>query len=131
MPGTAARLADVVAGHLHPLVSGGIGEHLLQELAIPALERGPLAQGEASVGDPGGKGVANPLQLPEIEDARLGRESGDAVLDLGAAEGFGEEARQLALHTADLAAQLRPRVALVGLEKQTLELVSMQQGGHR
>jgi hypothetical protein len=131
VPATAARLADVIARHHHSPEVGRRGEHLPQQLAVARLQLGALAQGYAGLGNPVGERVAHPLQLAKIENARLDRDRLDPVPDLGVAESLAEEPGKLALEPADLASQLRPREALVDLDAEPVELVSLQQSGHR
>ena len=73
----------------------------------------PLAQGAAAVADPGGQGVAQPLQLAEVEDPGRRRRRRDAVLDRNAAEALPDESRQLALEGGDLAPELAASRKLV------------------
>ena len=67
----AARLAEVVARDAQPLEVLRAGQHPLQQLAVAGLELGPLAQCAARVLDPIGQGVANRLQLTQVERSRL------------------------------------------------------------
>jgi hypothetical protein len=122
VPASTAGLTDVVAGYHHSPEVGGRGEHLPQQITVGGLDLGPFAQGDAGLGDAVGEAVAHPLQLAEVEDARLGGDRLDPVGDLGVAEGLPEEPGQLALKPANLASQLRPREALVDPGAEPVEL---------
>jgi hypothetical protein len=130
VPGAAARQAELVAADPDPLEVRRRGDHFAHQLLVGGLEVGALAQGPASVGDPLGQLVAQPLQLTEVEDARLWRHRGDAVLDRGMAEGGGEEAGELPLEPADLASQLDPGGALVDLDGRRPKALGSQQIWH-
>jgi hypothetical protein len=67
----ATRLAEVVARDAQPLEVLGTGEHPLEQLVVAGLELGPLTQRLACVLDSIGQGVANRLQLTEVECSRL------------------------------------------------------------
>lgn len=69
----AARLADVSARNPHPLVLGGSRQHFLQQVAISSLELVLLPQGVAGLPDSIRKRVANPLELLEPRNPRLGK----------------------------------------------------------
>jgi len=110
----AARLAERLAAHAHPLVGGGVGDHVLNELAVSLLVVCDLGELRARRGEPVGHRVADLFELGDTEHAGTAG-GGDAPFDPGAREGCAEEAGQLALHAGDLAAQLPARAALVGL----------------
>ncbi len=67
MPVAAARLAEVGAGDPHPLEVARRGEHPVEQLAVARLQLGALSQCRARVLDPGGEGVADGLELAEVE----------------------------------------------------------------
>ena len=131
MPVAAAGHADVVAAHLNPLEVGRRGDHLAQQLAIAGLEAILLAQRPLCRGDPVRQLVAQPLQLPQVEDPRLRGHRADAVVELDPAEGLGQEAGELALEMADLTPQLDPGEALVDLDAEPHRAVSFEQIRHR
>ncbi len=131
MPGAAAGLADVGAGDGDPLVGGRVGQHPPQQLPVGGLDLGPLGERDAGAGHPLGELVAQPLQLAEVEDARLRRPRRDPVRDLDPAEGGTEQRCQLALEPADLPPQLLPRAALVNPRPEGIELVSAHKILHR
>ncbi len=130
MPGATAWLADVGAGDLHPLEIGGSGQHSPQQLTVVGLDPGPPRQADPRLGDPVGELVAQPLQLPEVENSRLPGGRRDPVIELDPAEGLGEEGRELALEPAHLAAQLVPSQALVNPDFEGIEAVSLEQIRH-
>jgi hypothetical protein len=99
----AARQAEVVAAHLHPLEVRWRGQHLTQQLVVRGLHPGALAQGLLSLRDPLGEIVSQALELAKAKDPRLAAERGNPVRDLDPAKGLGEEASELALEMADLA----------------------------
>jgi len=78
-----------------------------------------------------GQLVAQPLQLSQVENPRLGRDRLDPVANLDPAESLGEEAGELALEMADLAPQLDAGVALVDLDVERHQAVSFEQIRHR
>jgi hypothetical protein len=112
VPLAAARLADLGAGDLDPLELGGAGQHRPQQLALAGLLAGALAQRGAGAGDPLGEGVAQALELTEVEDPGLAGGRGDSVLDDDPAEALGDEAGELAVEAGDLGAQLSAGGAL-------------------
>ena len=105
MPVAAARQAEVGAADPQPAVVGGGGKHLVEEVAVGGLDRGALGERAVRLGDPGGEGIAEFLELTEPEDARRPG-SAHPVRDDDPAEPLGDEARQLQLELADLATQL-------------------------
>ena len=120
MPVAATGLADVGATDLDPLEVLRCGDHPAQELAISRLDPGSLLELQPGVGDPFRQLVAQPLQLTEVEDPRLSRDRGNAVIELDPAEGRCEETAQLTLEAADLAPQLGPRPQLVDLDAKSI-----------
>jgi hypothetical protein len=130
MPVPATWEAEVLPRDSHPLEVLRGGEHLLDQLPVLRLDPGALGEGSVRLGDPLGQPVANRLQLPKVENPRGGGERLDAMRHLGATEGLAEEAGQLRLETADLAAQLQPRPSLVDPDPEPGEILS-QQSGHQ
>jgi hypothetical protein len=102
----AARLADVIAGDPHPLEVGWRGDHFAQQLAVGGLDSGLLGQGQAGLGHPLGKIVAQALERTEIENPRLGHRRRDRAVESHSAERLAEEAGQLLLQMPDLTPQL-------------------------
>lgn len=131
MPAAAARLADLGAGHQHPLEPLRRLLHFPQQLAVGGLDRRAGAERGAGLADPLGEAVADRLQLAEAEQPRLGGEALDPVGDLGVAESLAEERGELRLEARDLAAQLQPRLALADSCSKPGELIAIQQSGHR
>ncbi|MGB7589490.1 MAG: hypothetical protein WBM00_12370 [Solirubrobacterales bacterium] len=72
MPVAAARLADVGTRDPQPLELGRSRQHVRQQLAVPVLQRGPIADGATHLGDPHYERVAHGLQLSEVERTRHG-----------------------------------------------------------
>ena len=130
MPVAAAFEAEVLPRDPHPLEVLGRGDHLLDQLPVPRLDPLSLDEGRARLADPLGQAVANLLQLAEVEDPRSDGEGIDPVRNLSTAEGLGEDAGQLRLEAADLAAQLKSRLALVDPAPESGEVIS-QQSGHQ
>jgi hypothetical protein len=124
-------LADVGAGDANPLVSGGVGEHAAQQLAVALPELGLLGERPPRLADPLGQRVAHPLQLLEAGDPRRTPRRADAGLDLAQREGLGGKPGQLELQTPDLAPQLGPREALVASDAKRAQRVSFKQIRHR
>ena len=110
----ATRLAERFAAHAHPLVGGGVGDHVLDELAVSLLVLGDLSELRARRGEPAGHRVADLFELGNTEHPGT-TGGGHAPFDPRSREGCAEEAGQLALHACDLAPQLPARAALVGL----------------
>ena len=131
MPVPTARQTEVVTTHLHPLEICRRSQHLAQQLVVPGLDAGALAQGQPRFGNPLGKIVAQPLELAEAENPGLTAERGDTVVDLDSTEGLGEKAGELALEMADLTPQLDPGEALVDLDVKLIQAVSFEQIRHR
>jgi hypothetical protein len=112
VPVAATRLTDVGAADPQPGVLGGGGEQGGEQLAVGGLDRGPIGKSAARLADPGGEGIADLLELAEIEQARWS-DGTDPVRDLDPAEARGDESRQLPLEPADLTAQLGARPPLI------------------
>jgi hypothetical protein len=132
VPVAAAGQAEVGAADPHPAVGGGVGKHRLDQLRVAALELLALDQRPARLGDPGGERVAKLLQLTEVEHPR--RPGGrDPVRDDDPTEALGDEAGELPLEPADLAAQLGPGAQLLGavdLERRHLPRLPVEQIRH-
>ncbi len=109
----ATRLAEVVARDAQPLEVLGAGEHPLQKFAIAGLELGAPLQAPARVLDPVGEGVANGLQLAQVECSGLARDGWHLRGDFEAWEGLGDQRGELPFETADLTPQLGAGEALV------------------
>lgn len=130
MPVAAAFEAEVLPGHLDPLEVLGCSKHPLDQFAVLGLHPLSLHQGAPGLGDPVGQVVANRLQITEVEHPRRRGDGVDSMRDRNVTEGLAEERGQLRLETADLAAQLEPRAALVDLDPELGELLTFQQSGH-
>jgi hypothetical protein len=130
VPGTAARFADVRAGDPQPLELSRGGQHFPQQLAIAGLHASLLGQAQTSFGDPLGQLVPQPLELAQVEEPRLRRGRGDPMVELDPAEGLGEETAELALEPTHLAPQLVAGQALVDLDFEGVEAVSLEQIRH-
>ena len=127
---SATVLADVGTGDADPLVSGGVGEHALQQLAIALPELGLLGQRPTCIADPLGQRVAHPLELLQAGDPGRPLRRADAGLDRAQRESLGSQPRELTLEAPDLAAQLGAREALVASLKRNVSL-SFEQTRHR
>jgi hypothetical protein len=127
----AAGQAEVGPAHLNPLEVGRGGEHLAHQLVVGGLYPGALAQGQPRLGDPFRQVVSQLLELAEAKNPGLTRERVNAVANLDAAKGLGEESGELTLEMADLAPQLKPGKALVDLDVEPVEAVSFEQIRHR
>lgn len=113
MPVAAARLADVGAADADPAVVLRCGEHVGEKLAVGLLDEGALGEGTVGLGETGREGVADLLQLAEVEHAR--RPGGaDPVGHLDPPEPLGDQPGELQFELADLPAQLGAREPLVG-----------------
>ncbi len=126
----ATRLAEVVARDAQPLEVLRTGEHPLQQLAVAGLELGPLAQCAARVLDPIGQGVANRLQLTQIECSRLAREGRHVRGNFEPREGLRHQSRELPFEAPDLTPQLGAGEALVAAYPQRTSRVSFEQIRH-
>lgn len=131
MPVPAAGLADVGTRDPHPLVLGRGRQHVLEQLAIAGLQFVLLAQGVVSAGNPIRQGVANLLELLEPGDARHGKAGSDPRVELQTGKGLGAETGKLMLETADLAAQLSTREALIASHSKRRKCVSIEQIRHK
>jgi len=110
------RLPHVSPGDSQPLVFGGRGEHVTQELAVTLLQPVALAQRDTSLGDPSRQGVADSLQLTEVSNSRRSRRAGRASAHPKPREGLGRKAGQLPLEAPDLAPQLGTSKSLVTVD---------------
>lgn len=126
----AAVLADVGAGDADPLVSGGVGEHAPQQLAVALPKLGLPGERPARLADPLSQRVPHTLQLLKAGDPRRACRRINPSLDPAQGEGFGNETRQLALEAPDLAPQLGAREALVASLKSGVSL-PFEQTRHR
>lgn len=109
----AAVQPEVFPRHLDPLEVLWGGQHPLHQLAVLILDPSPLDEGAPRLRDAVGETIAGHLELTEIEDAGRGCDRVDPVRHLGVTEGLAEEPAQLSLEPGDLAAQLKPGLALV------------------
>lgn len=123
----ASGLAEVGARDPQPLEPGGLGEHLLEQLPVVGLERGPLGESATDGGDPRRQGVADLLELPEADQARLPRGGGHARIDGKARKGLRREPPQLSLEAADLSPQLGAGETLVAAYASLGKGVSVEQ----
>lgn len=111
MPVPAARLADVGAADADPPVALRGGEHVGEKFAVGLLDEGALGESPVGLGEAGREGVADLLQLAEVEDAR--RPGGvDPVRDVDPTHALGDQPGELMLEPADLPAQLLSRARL-------------------
>lgn len=120
MPVTAAWLPDVGPRDPHPLVLGRRRQHLPQQLAVALLQLVALAQCDASLRDPLGKGVSHALQLAEIGDSRRSRQGRNPGVYRESWKCLAREARQLPLEAPDLAPQLGAREPLVASDSELI-----------
>jgi hypothetical protein len=127
---TAARLAEIGARDAHPLEVLRADEHPLEQLAVAGLELGPPPQSAARVLDPVRKGVANGLQLAQVQRSRLARNRGHVRDQLEPREGLGNQSGQLPLETADLTPQLGASETLIAANSQRTSRVSFEQIRH-
>lgn len=130
MPVAAARQAEIVARDLHPLEVLRSREHAVEQLMVAGLELVALAQRPAGVLDPRREGVADRLQLAEVERARLPRERRHAGIEPEPREGLGDQGGELPIEAADLAAELGAGKPLVAAYPQRVEVVSFEQMRH-
>lgn len=97
------------------------GEHPLHQLAVLVLSPRPLDEGAPRLRYAVGETIADHLELAEIEDPGRGCDRVDPVRHLGVTEGLAEEPAQLGLEPGDLAAQLKPGLALVDRDIRSVE----------
>jgi hypothetical protein len=128
---TAAGLADVGAADPHPAVVARRLDQGGEKFAAGGLGRGPRGERGAGIAGTLGEGVAQALELAEVEQARRRCGRSDPVGDGDAAEAIEGEAGQLELEPADLAAQLGAGKALVAVDaKRRSDALSCQYLGH-
>jgi hypothetical protein len=123
VPVAATRQPEVGAADPQPTEAGGVGEHLVQQLAVGPLEVVALDQGPTGVGDPVGERVADLLELTQVEQARRTR-GGDPVWDDDPPQTLGDQATELPLELGDLPAQL-------GAGKTLVDRDSVEHSPHR
>src|SRR5688572_13648026 len=110
MPVAAPRLADVVVRDPDPWEPLGLGDQLLEELAVSLLDVAALRQPRAQVLDTRRQRVAGALELRHVEDPRP-TAPGDGELDAPARKSGGEDLAELELEGADLAPEVAAREA--------------------
>ena len=117
MPVAAAGLADVgAADRAARGSSAGAASSAVRSSRLAVSTAARSASACARVADAGRERVAELLELTEVEHPR--RPGGaDPVRDLDPAQPLGDEARQLQLELADLAAQLGAGEPLVDLQR--------------
>jgi hypothetical protein len=108
----AARQADVGAADPQPPVLLRGGDQGGEKLAVGGLDGGALGKRPLRLGDPRGQGVADLLELSEVEHPRRPRGT-DPVGNVDPAEALGDEPGELTLEPSDLPPQLGPRPGLV------------------
>jgi len=108
----ATGQAEVGAADPQPVEAGGVGQHLLEQLAVGLLEGLALGERAARVGDAAGERVTNLLELTEVEHPRRARGE-DPVRHDHASQSLGDQPRQLTLELADLPPQLGAGQTLV------------------
>jgi hypothetical protein len=105
VPVTAARQAEVGAADAQPAVGGGVGQHRGDELTVGLLDGVALRQRPLRLGDAGGEGIAELLELAEVEDPRRARGT-DPMRHVHAPESLRDQPGQLALEPSDLPPEL-------------------------
>ncbi len=130
MPVPAAGLADVGARDPQPLVLRRRLQHAPQQFAVAGLDHRLIAQRQTSLGDPLGKVVAHLLQLLETGNARFGETGWNLGVEIESRKGLNRESGKLVLETADLAAQLDTREALIASHAKCCKRVSVEQIRH-
>jgi hypothetical protein len=116
----AAGLADVFVVDALPLVRGGVGEHLLDQLAVGLLHDRVVVQIGLDLLDAGRETVSHLLQVVDGEHSRTAHPR-DREVDVLAREGGTEEPSERQLHHSDLATQVGARLALVVLVEDRVE----------
>lgn len=112
MPVAAARLADVGAADSQPVVGGGVGQHRGEERPVGLLDRIALGERAPRVGGATRQGIADLLELTEVEHPRRAR-GGDPVRHVDAPEALGDQPGKLTLEPPDLPSQLGTGQSLV------------------
>jgi len=107
MPAAAAQLAEILPRHAGEAVLPRLELHPFQQQATRRLLLSPFADRDPGQAHALGEIVANPLELGEIEQARLG---GGAGRQLEATDRIGghERVGKLALELCDLASERSP-----------------------
>jgi hypothetical protein len=121
----------VIPRDANPLEVRRRREHLANELAVALLDPLSLDQGLPGLSDSIGEAVSDRLELAEVENPWSRSDRVDPVGHLGVAESLPEEGRQLCLEAADLAPQLKSRLALIDAGSEPSELIAFQQSGHQ
>ena len=111
----AAGLADVRIGDAHPLVGGGIAQHVLDELAVARLDLGAVVERAARLVQPVGEVVAELLELAQAQQPRAAAPV-DAELDARARVSGDEGGGELGLDLGDLLAKRASGGKLVTLD---------------
>ncbi len=105
MPVPATGQAEIGAADPQPAVGGGVGEHLLEQVAVRLLERLALEERAVRLGDLQRQRIADLLELAKVEHP--GRtDGGDPMGDDDAPEALGDQPAELTLEPGDLPAQL-------------------------
>jgi hypothetical protein len=125
VPVPAAGQTEVVTRDLHPLVVPRGLEHPLQQLVIVPLELVTLAQGAAGVLHARRQGVADRLELAEVEHSRLARERRHLIGHLQATECLADQSRLLSFKPTDLASKLGTGKALVPIHLRRKPTISL------
>jgi hypothetical protein len=120
VPVLAAGLADVLVVDANPLVGGGIGGHLLDQLAVFLLDDGVVVEVRLHLVDAEGEPVADLLELVDGQHPRS-THSRNGEVDALAREGRAEQPGEGELHGGDLPAQVSARLALVVLVEDGVE----------
>lgn len=120
-----AALADVLVRDAQPPVTGGRGDHPLQEASVSLLDVGAPAELGPGVAQPHHERVAHPLQIADREHARPAG-GADAPGEAGTGKGRLEQLAELALELRDLA----PKVVAGGpLLRRSERLQAQRTGG--
>lgn len=114
----ASRLPDLVVRDQQPPVSGGVGEHVLEQPAAPILAVQLRPQLAAHMREMSGDLIAEHLQLGDREDPGTVHRPPDSPFDSAAGERGCEQTRELTLHGGDLPPELalQERVGLASGE---------------
>jgi hypothetical protein len=101
----APPLADVLVRDAHPPVPLGVGDHLLDQVAISLLDIDPIRELGARLVQPRYEGVAHRLEVGYPEHSRsAGR--GNREIDSTTGKSRGEQLAELPLKLADLTAKV-------------------------
>jgi hypothetical protein len=111
MPVAAARQADVGAADPQPAIALRGHQHVVEQRPVGDLDRGTLGERAPCVAHALGKGIAELLELAEVEHPRRTHGT-DPVRHVDPAEPLGDELSELQLQPADLPAQLGPCAGL-------------------